>query len=100
MPRLRYTSDAIASMADISDYIFHESGDRAARHFAAELDAKCRSLAELPGTLGRARPELRENLRSYAFKSHIIFFRYVDDMFEVVDILHGHRDIDRFFHEG
>ena len=100
MPRLCYTSDAIASMANISDYIFQTSGELAARRFASELDAKCRALSQLPGTLGRARPELRRNLRSYAFRNHIIFFRYVEDTFEVVDILHGHRDIDGFFQDA
>jgi len=30
----------------------------------------------------------------------VIFFRYRDDMLEVVNILEGHRDIDAFFSDG
>ncbi|MEH3120290.1 MAG: type II toxin-antitoxin system RelE/ParE family toxin [Methylorubrum populi] len=54
-------------------------------------------LAALPGTLGRARPELQPDIRSTPYRSYIIFFRYLDDTFEVVNILHSRRDIDDFF---
>jgi plasmid stabilization system protein ParE len=67
------------------------------RRFVGELRQKCRTLADLPGTLGRARPELRPDIRSSAFKGYVIFFRYVDERFEVVNIIEGHRDIDELF---
>ena len=50
-----------------------------------------------PGTLGRARPELGPDLRSVSHKGYVIFFRYADERFEVVDMLEGHRDIEAFF---
>jgi toxin ParE1/3/4 len=47
--------------------------------------------------MGRPRPELRPDLRSHPFKSYVIFFRYLEDTLEIVNILEGHRDIDTFF---
>ena len=49
--------------------------------------------------MGRARPELRPQMRCYAFKSYVIFFRYVEDVLEVVNVLEGHRDVEAFFGE-
>ena len=63
----------------------------------AELRRRCHELAALPGTLGRARSELGPDLRSVSHKGYVIFFRYADERFEVVDILEGHRDIEAFF---
>ena len=56
-------------------------------------------LASLPGTLGRPRPDIRPDLRSFPYKGYIIFFRYLPDVFEVVNILEGHRDLATYFIE-
>ncbi len=68
-----------------------------AQAFVRELRAKCHKLASLDATLGRARPELRADIRSFPYKNHVIFFRYVGERFEVVNILEGHRDVEAFF---
>ncbi len=60
---------------------------------------RCHDIASKPGTLGRARPELRPDIRSAAHKGYVIFFRYIEDRLEVVNILEGHRDIDAHFSE-
>ena len=68
-----------------------------ADRFVRQLRQHCHKLASLPGTLGRARPELLLDIRSVPYRGYVIFFRYVDERFEVVDILEGHRDVDAFF---
>jgi toxin ParE1/3/4 len=68
-----------------------------AQRFVRELRAYCHRLAALPGTLGRARPEVRPDLRSVPYKNYVIFFRYVEGRFEVVNILEGQRDILAYF---
>jgi plasmid stabilization system protein ParE len=69
-----------------------------AERFVRQLNDQCRRLARLPGTLGRARPELRHDVRSAPFKGYVIFFRYVDDdILEIVHIIEGHRDIVAIF---
>ena len=98
MRRLRFLDSAEDDLLSILDYIAEANSDATiARRFTAALRAQCAKLASLPSTLGRARPDLRRDLRSFPFRGYIIFFRYVDDVFEVVNILEGHRDMDAFF---
>ena len=79
---------------DILAYIVERSGSvKIAHGFVDLLRDQCRKLASLPGTLGRARPELRPDIRSFAFKGYVIFFRYDRDTLEVVSVVEGHRDI-------
>jgi toxin ParE1/3/4 len=47
--------------------------------------------------LGRARPELRHDVRSAAFKNYVIFFRYLEDAVEIIHIIEGHRDLGAIF---
>jgi plasmid stabilization system protein ParE len=86
---------AQADPVHILEHITRESGQlNVGRRWVGALRQRCRELAALPGTLGRARPELRPDVRSFAFKGYVILFRYVEDTFEVVNIIEGHRDIE------
>ena len=51
-------------------------------------------------TMGRPRPELRSDLRSFPFRDYMIFFYYTDDALEVVNVLSARRDIDAHFDQG
>jgi toxin ParE1/3/4 len=97
--QLRFTPAAVHGLAEIFDYIAEASGSaETARRFAASVEAQCAKLAQLPGTLGRLRPELRPDLRSFPFKGYVILFRYPDDdVLEIVHIIEGHRDIAAIF---
>jgi len=98
MPELRYLASARSDLKTISDYIAKASANPATgRKFRAALQQKCRRLASLPGTLGRPRPELRPDLRSVPYKGYIIFFRYRDNLFEVVNIIQSRRDLPSVF---
>jgi plasmid stabilization system protein ParE len=91
---------ALADLKDIARYIGRASGNRAiGRQFATSLHGQCEKLARLPGTLGRPRPEIRADLRSFPFRGYIIFFRYRDDVLEVVNIMEGHRDVGSVYPE-
>ena len=101
MRQLVYLSSARQDFRDILRYLAKESGDRAtARAFVNRLQQQCGKLASLPGTLGRARPELRSDIRSFAFRGYVIFFRYQAETFEVVKVLEGHRDFPSLFTQG
>jgi len=100
MPRLRWLPSAQADLVEILESIARESGSVAVGlGFVAQLRARCRELAALPGTMGRPRPELRPDIRSISHKGYVIFFRYQAGAFEVVDIVHGRRDLDAWFAE-
>lgn len=91
---LRYTTTALEDLAHCASYVGEVSGSRkVARALVAALREQCARLARLPGALGRPRPELRPDMRSFAFKSYVIFFRYLGDTVEIVRILERHRDI-------
>lgn len=100
MRRLIYLDSALDDLDRILGYIATQSQSLdVAWRFTQALRGQCAKLASLPGTLGRPRPELQPGLRSFAIQGHVIFFRYRDDALEIVNLLHGHRDIDSFFGE-
>jgi toxin ParE1/3/4 len=98
VPRLRFSAAAKDDLDSIAEYIADKSGSRAtAEGFARELRDKCRVLARASIEMGRPRTELRPDLRSHPHKNYVIFFRYVGDMLEIVNVLEGHRDMRAFF---
>jgi len=100
MPRLRFTAAARDDLTEIALYVAEQSGSRSvAAAFRKQLRQKCERLASLPGTMGRDRSELALGLRSSVFRGYVIFYRYVDNAMEIVNILEGHRDIETFYRE-
>lgn len=101
MPTLRLSDAAVDDIADIAAYIAKASGSlRIGEDFADQLLDRCEHMAALPGTMGRERPELRRAMRSSPYKGYVIFFRYLGDVLEVVNVLEGHRDIEGYFGAG
>ena len=98
MPQLRYLAGAEHDFLNIFEFVFRQSGNPdLARDFVNRLERKCQELAESDFQLGRARPELRPDIRSYAYGNYIIFFRYIDDVLEVVYLMEGHRNFENYF---
>lgn len=92
MRKLVYLASARRNFADILASITRESGSLAiGRGFVDVLRQQCRKLASLPVTMGRARTELRSDIRRFAFKNYVIFFRCEGDAFKVVNVLGRHR---------
>lgn len=100
MYQLRYLEQARTDLLQIKRYIARESGSNAvALRYVEKLRQQCRNLAELPGTMGRARPELMEGIRSIPHSNYVILFRYNGDFVEIVSIIEGHRDIEGIFNQ-
>ena len=94
MRKLVYLTAARDDLIEIQRHIARESASvDVARQFVARLQEHCRRLANLPGTLGTARPDLRVNLRSTPSQGYVIFFRYTGNTVEIVNVLHGSRDV-------
>jgi toxin ParE1/3/4 len=99
--RLVFLASADDDFVTILEYTTREGASLAVGWgFVDRLRRQCRKLAALPGTLGRARPELRPDIRSFPYKGYVIFFRYDQDVLEVVNVLEGHRDIIGYFDDG
>ena len=100
MRRATFLASVRADFLAILTYAAAQSGSVAVGEtFVQRLRAKCHELAALEVTIGRARPELRADIRSFPYKGYVLFFRYVAERFADVNILEGHRDIESHFHE-
>jgi plasmid stabilization system protein ParE len=49
--------------------------------------------------MGRARPELMAEVRSFPHDNYVILFRYRDCVMEIISIIEGHRDIEELFRQ-
>ncbi len=93
-----YLATAIEDFSEILAYVTRESGSlKTGQAFVTRLRDKCAHIASLSGKLGTDRSELARGLRSTTTKGYVIFFRYRDDCVEIVNVLHGSRDMVSFF---
>ena len=93
MPVVIYSPEAKADLREIWDYIAEDSSfqaDRLVLRFRARLEY----LAKW-NTIGRPRPELTKNCRSYPFDKYCFYFRPSGSGIEVLRVLHSARDIEQ-----
>lgn len=93
--KLRIRPEARQDLRDIGDYIAQDDR-QAARRFVRTLRERCAFLAENP-RVGRERPDLGEGLRSFPVGNYVIFYRLLDGVVEIVNVIHGSRDIESLF---
>jgi toxin ParE1/3/4 len=86
---------AEGDLAEIWFYIAEDSPDRADQ-FVESLDEKFHILATQP-EMGRARPELLPEVRSFPVARYIIFYRPVADGVQILRVVSGARDVDALF---
>ncbi len=99
MYQLRYSAQAKDDLIAIKKYITTEGGSATvALQFTGKLRERCRKLAALQSKMGRERPELGGNIRSFPHGNYVIFFMYNSNRLDVVTITEGHRDIEALFH--
>lgn len=91
MAAIRFRPGAREDLRGIWRYVARDD-PRAADRLTRAIERKLAPLAANP-MLGRARPELRADLRSLAHRPYVILYRPLDDGIEVVRILHGARDL-------
>jgi len=90
-----FLPSADADFEQIHDFIAEDNPDKA-KEFIASLKQKCFMLGENPN-MGRLRPEIRADLRGFSVSPYIILYRMTDDAIEIVNIIHGSRDIETLF---
>ena len=91
MPRYRFSADANADLEEIVLYIF-ELNPVAAHRFLEAIEQTCELLATHP-LLGRARPELGEDVRSIPVGNYLIFYVPAAEGINVARIIYGGRDL-------
>jgi len=97
MPRLVIAPEARRDLKGIRDYIARDDAE-AARRVVTRLRDMARLLAGAPA-LGRRRPELGRDLRSFVADSYVLFYRPLAGAtgIELARVLHGARDLDALF---
>ena len=96
MPRrLVLSPRAAADLEEIADYISRDNPTRAAS-FVAELETKCRAVAETP-ELYPARTDLAAGLRMAVHGRYLILYRDLTDenAVRIERVVHGARDLPR-----
>jgi len=87
----------VLDLAEIWSYIAEDSVTNADR-FAARIDKAFRLLARRP-KIGRARPELYPDLRSFVVGKYVVFYLPLTNGIDVIRVLHGARDIEIVFQD-
>ncbi|MEE8058696.1 MAG: type II toxin-antitoxin system RelE/ParE family toxin [Pseudomonadales bacterium] len=90
------SSEADKDLDSIFDYTEAEQGLEQAVHYVGQFETAFARLIKHP-ELGRERPEIRAELRSLMQVSHVIFYRLLPDRIRIVRLLHGSRDLPKFF---
>jgi toxin ParE1/3/4 len=98
MARAIFAPAAEADLTEIYDFVAADNRAAAAA-LIDRFEHQAQKLAERPG-IGRARPELQPDLRSFLVGNYVILYRPTEGGIEVARVLHGRRDIDRIFGEG
>jgi toxin ParE1/3/4 len=68
----------------------------AALKFVERLEDECGTLTRNP-QIGTIRDDLLSGLRCWSVGNYVIFFKPAGDRIEVVRVVHGARDIGKFF---
>ena len=91
--KLVYLETAAEDLADCRNYYLEARGRVAAERVLREIQHVCRLLRD-NHRIGRLRPKLKENLRSYPSGKFIIYY-FADEVageIVIVRVLHGARD--------
>jgi len=86
--------EAEQDISDIFDFTEREFGFNQVVEYLSNLERLFENLIVNP-MLGRERKEIRADLFSLIYISHIIFYRLVNDQIRVVRVLHVSRDLPR-----
>ena len=89
------TPEAEKDLEDIGLYIAQDN-PAAAYKIIDKIEDTYFLLAEFP-LIGRMRPDIAEDARSFAVGSFIILYRVIDGGIEIVRVVHGARDMSGLF---
>jgi toxin ParE1/3/4 len=98
LPRVAKTARAEQDLEDIWFYVAMDD-PVAADGVLNAIDAQCRLLATQP-QMGRARPELAPEVRSFPVGRYVLFYLPQSKGIKLVRVLHGSRDVEAHFREN
>ena len=93
-----WSPEALADLDEIWSYYERVAGSNTAEKILREISEVVTTVEDHP-FVGRSRNELRAGFRSLAASPHVVFYRVVDDVPEIVRVLDGRQDIEEVFAE-
>ncbi len=93
-----WSPEAVADVNDIWNYYAEIAGSNTAANVLHDIDETIALIKRFPSA-GRARGEIRKDLRSFTIGAHVLFYTIAKGIPEVVRILDGRRDIDQILAE-
>lgn len=100
MTLYQINQEAARDLDSIYTYSILNFGLGTAREYFNGLIAAFEMLADNP-KIGRIRDEISENLRSFVYKSHVVFYRPHNrgkSRIRIVRVMHASRDVTTLFH--
>jgi addiction module RelE/StbE family toxin len=89
------TKAAKADLIEIGEFIRPHNPTRAAT-FVDELLDCCYRLADMPRAYPLVPRYERWGIRRYVFQNYLIFYRVQEDLVEIIRIINGAQDYDKF----
>jgi toxin ParE1/3/4 len=96
MPQYRVTDEARADLDAIWLYVAERGGTETADRLIDAIIERFPRLASIPG-MGVAREDFAPGLRSFPVGDYLTFYRRTTGRIDIVRVLHGRRDLPRFF---
>jgi toxin ParE1/3/4 len=95
-PGPSWSPEAITDLKEIWGYYSATAGENTAEKIMQELFDGCGVIVQHPFA-GRARHEIRPELRSFVANKYVVFYRLNDNAPEIVRILDHRQDIEENF---
>lgn len=94
MADYQLSSKAVEDIANIADYTIGAFGIEQARRYRTGIEQALKRLADNP-LIGKSADHVAENLRSWSYGSHIIYYIATRTGILVARILHQRMDVER-----
>ena len=91
-----WSPEARADFDEIWTHYERVAGGATAEKIARTIGAVVATIEQHPFA-GRSRDELRPGFRSLAANPHVVFYRVVDRVPEIIRVLDGRQDLDQVF---
>ena len=91
-----YKPRAEEDLVSIWDYLAGSQSEEQAEAYLLKLELQIELLLSQP-YMGRSAEELRPQLRRFLFQQHVVFYQPIEEGIEIIRILHGSQDIERYF---
>ncbi len=98
MLKIRLTQAAEQHIEDIWLYTLNEWSEVQASHYVSMIEQGITQLLDNP-YIGKARSEIKKDLRSLQIQKHLIFYRVGPEYIDIIGIFHSRMDTGKWLDE-